>query len=65
MSLEKRSTHVRLPPDLDHKLAVIAMLAEKDKAEIASMLLSKAIAGEWWQAQSAIERARALGIVRD
>ncbi len=65
MSLEKKSTHVRLPPDVDHKLTVLAELADKEKAEIAATLLSKAVMGEWWQAQCAIDRARALGIIRD
>jgi predicted transcriptional regulator len=65
MSLEKKSTHVRLPSDLDHQLTVLAELADKDKAEIAATLLAKAIAGEWWQFQCGLEKMRALGIRGD
>ena len=64
MSLERKSTHVRLPPDIDHKLTVIAEMADKDKAEIAATLLAKAICGEWWQMECGLERMKALGMIR-
>lgn len=62
MSLEKKSTHVRLDLDLDRKLSVLAELADKDKAEVAATLLAKAISGEWWQFNNGLARMKALGI---
>ncbi len=63
MALDTKSTHVRLPPDLDHKLGVMAGMAEKDKAALAAIFLSKAVAGEWYRHEMEIERLGALGLV--
>ena len=65
MSLEKKSIHIRIHPDQQRQLSVIAELADKDMVEIATVLLEKAIAGEWLQAQRGIDRMRSLGIIRE
>ena len=47
MSLEKKSTHVRLAPDMHERAKVLAKIAGKDVAEYLAFILEKALVGEW------------------
>lgn len=62
MALEKKSTHVRLDPDIDSMLSVLADASEKDKAEIAAMLLTKAVVGEFHALRLAADRIERFGL---
>lgn len=62
MSLDKKSTHVRLDPAVDSMLAVLADAGEKDKAELAASLLTKLIVGEFHALKIAASRMAGLGI---
>ncbi|APV35037.1 hypothetical protein [Acinetobacter soli] len=47
MSLEKKSTHVRLSPENHERAKVLAEIKGKDLAQYLAYLLEKEIAGEW------------------
>lgn len=65
MSLDKKSTHVRLSPDVDRMLAVLAMLGNKDKAALAGELLEKVVVGEFHVVKRTADDMKLLGIIRD
>ena len=65
MALDKKSTHVRLPCEQDLQLAVLAQVLGKDKAELAAILLEKAIVGEFHAVKSTAANLKLLGIIRD
>ncbi len=62
MSLEKKSIHVRLDPDVHARLAVLADAGEKDMAELAAMLLTRQVVGEFHVMSKAVERLNRLGL---
>lgn len=47
MSLEKKSTHVRLSPEIHERAKTLASVKEKDLASYLAFLLEKEIVGEW------------------
>ena len=47
MSLEKKSTHVRLSPENHERAKVLSEIKGKDLAQYMAYLLEKEIAGEW------------------
>jgi hypothetical protein len=62
MSLEKKSVHARLHPDIHGMLSVLAEAHERDMAELASAWLEKAIVGEFHAFRIATERMNRLGL---
>lgn len=62
MSAEKKSTHVRLDPEIDKMLSVLAEHADKDKAELLSIIATKTIVGEFHGLKVAADRIARLGI---
>lgn len=68
MSLEKKSTHVRLSPENHERAKVLAEIKGKDLAQYMAYLLEKEIAGEWHvlnlQAKS-FERLGVSALLRD
>ena len=68
MSLEKKSTHVRLSPENHERAKVLSEIKGKDLAQYMAYLLEKEIAGEWHvlnlQAKS-FERLGLGALVRD
>lgn len=68
MSLDKKSTHVRLSPEIHERAKTLAMLKGKDLAQYLAYLLEKEIVGEWHvlnlQAKS-FERLGLTGLIRD
>lgn len=65
MSLEKKSVHVRLPPDRHMELSLLATMQGKDTAELAAILLEKIIVGEFHALKATATSMKALGILRD
>ena len=47
MSLDKKSTHVRLSPENHERAKVLSEIKGKDLAQYMAYLLEKEIAGEW------------------
>lgn len=68
MSLEKKSTHVRLSPEIHERAKVLASIKGKDLAQYLAFLLEKEIVGEWHvlnlQAKS-LERLGVGALMRD
>lgn len=68
MSLEKKSTHVRLSPENHQRAKVLSNIKGKDLAQYLAWLLEKEIAGEWHilniEAKN-MERLGIAGILRD
>ena len=68
MSLEKKSTHVRLSPENHERAKVLSNIKGKDIAQYLAYLLEKEIAGEWHvlnlQAKS-FERLGVSALLRD
>ena len=68
MSLEKKSTHVRLSPEIHERAKTLAEIKGKDLAQYLAFLLEKEIVGEWHvlnlQAKS-FERLGLAALVRD
>ena len=68
MSLDKKSTHVRLSPENHERAKVLAEIKGKDLAQYMAYLLEKEIAGEWHvlnlQAKS-FERLGVSALLRD
>ena len=62
MSLEKKSVHVRLPPDLHEQLAVMAEFQDKDIAEEAARILARGIVPALYDFKVSHERMTRLGI---
>lgn len=68
MSEALKSTHVRLCQDADRVLSSIADLEEKDKAEIARLLLEEVLLGRVHTLMVVAQRYKGLGfsgILRD
>ena len=68
MSLDKKSTHVRLSPEIHERAKTLAEIKGKDLAQYLAFLLEKEIVGEWHvlnlQAKS-FERLGLGALVRD
>lgn len=62
MSLEKKSVHVRLTPEMLDRLAVLAGLVHNDVAEHAAFLLEKMIVGDWHTVTLQAARMQRLGL---
>lgn len=62
MSLEKKSIHVRVPPDLHEQLSVMADFLDKDIAEEAARILARGIVAAFYDFKVAHERMTRLGI---
>ncbi len=62
MSLERKSVHVRIAPDLYDRLKVMAEFHHKDVSDMAALWLEKEIVGEFHDFSLAAERMRRLGL---
>lgn len=62
MSLEKKSIHVRVPPELHEQLSVMAEFLDKDIAEEAARILARGIVAAFYDYTVAHERMTRLGI---
>ncbi|EOX9610758.1 hypothetical protein ACUM85_19145 [Acinetobacter baumannii] len=68
MSLEKKSTHVRLSPEIHERAKTLASVKEKDLASYLAFLLEKEIVGEWHVFNLQAKAFQSLGLgalVRD
>jgi hypothetical protein len=68
MSLDPRSVHARLPPDMYERLTILAGLDNREVAAHAALLLEKMIVAEWHTVRLQLDRMQRLGltgIVRD
>lgn len=62
MSVDRKSVHVRLSPELHQHLAVMAEFNDKDIAELAALFLEKMIVGEFHGFKLTAERMSRLGL---
>lgn len=62
MSIEKKSIHVRLPPELHEQLSVMAYFLDKDIAEEAARILARGIVAAFYDFKVAHERMTRLGL---
>lgn len=62
MSLEKKSIHVRVPPELHEQLSVMAEFLDKDIAEEAARILARGIVAAFYDYTVAHERMTRLGM---
>lgn len=62
MSLEKKSIHVRVPPELHEQLSVMAEFLDKDIAEEAARILARGIVAAFYDFKVAHERMTRLGM---
>lgn len=62
MSLEKKSIHVRLPPDLHEQLSLMAEFADKDIAEEAARIIARGVVAAFYDFSIAHERMTRLGL---
>lgn len=62
MSLEKKSIHIRLEPEVHAWLQSLADAQERDMADIAAMFLTRQIAGEFHVFSKSLERLDRLGL---
>ncbi len=62
MSLEKKSIHIRITPDLHNQLKLMAQFHNKNDSELAALLLEKSIVGEFHEFSLAAERYKRLGL---
>ena len=68
MSLEKKSTHVRLSPEIHERAKTLAEIKGKDLAQYLAFLLEKEIVGEWHVLnlqEKSFERLGLKALVRD
>lgn len=62
MSLDKKSIHVRAPPELHEQLSVMAEFLDKDIAEEAARILARGIVAAFYEFTIAHERMTRLGL---
>ena len=62
MSIDKKSIHVRVPPELHDQLSVMADFLDKDIAEEAARILARGIVAAFYDFTLAHERMTRLGI---
>jgi predicted DNA-binding protein len=61
MSLEKKSVHVKLPPEIHERLSIMSTFYDKDMTELSAKWLEKVIVGEFHDFMLAKERMNRLG----
>jgi hypothetical protein len=62
MSLDRKSIHVRILPDMYDRLAVLAGLQNSDVAEHAAYLLEKMIVADFYSVSLQADKFRRLGM---
>lgn len=62
MSLERKSIHTKLSPDLHDQLKIMAEFQNKPIAELAALFLEKMIVAEFHDFRIAYERMKRAGI---
>jgi hypothetical protein len=62
MSLEKKSIHIRIPPELHDQLSIMADFNDKDIAELAARWLCKAIVAEAHDFNVTLDKFNRLGL---
>jgi predicted DNA-binding protein len=62
MSLDPKSVHVRLTPEMYERLIVLAGLDSRDVAAHAAMLLEKMIVADWHAVTLQLDRLKRLGL---
>ena len=62
MSLEKKSIHVRIPPDLHEQLSIMADFLDKDISEEAARILARGIVSAFYDFKLTHERMTRVGI---
>jgi hypothetical protein len=62
MSIDKKSIHVRVPPELHDQLSVMADFLDKDIAEEAARILARGIVAAFYEFSIAHERMTRLGL---
>lgn len=62
MSIEKKSIHVRVPPELHDQLSIMADFIDKDIAEEAARILSRGIVAAFYDFKMSNDRMTRLGI---
>lgn len=62
MSVDKRSIHVRVPPELHDQLSIMADFLDKDLAEEAARILARGIVAAFYDFKISHERMTRLGI---
>jgi len=63
MSIDKKSVHVRLTPEMHERLALIAGLKSDDISEHAGYLLEKMIVAEYHAVTVQASRLKRLGLI--
>lgn len=63
MSLEKKSTHIRLSPEMQERLTILAGVAGDGVAEHGAYLLEKMIVAEFHALSLQAERLERLGLI--
>ncbi len=62
MSVDRKSIHVRIPPEWHSKLSVMADFHDKDIADLAARILEKGIVAEFHDFSLTVEKMNRLGI---
>lgn len=62
MSIEKKSIHVRVPPELHDQLSIMAEFLDKDIAEEAARILARGIVAAFYDFKISHDRMTRLGI---
>lgn len=62
MSIEKKSIHVRVPPELHDQLSIMADFLDKDIAEEAARILARGIVAAFYDFKLSHDRMTRLGI---
>jgi hypothetical protein len=62
MSLERKSIHIRILPDMYDRLAVLSGLQNSDVAEHAAYLLEKMIVADFYTVSLQADKFRRLGM---
>jgi hypothetical protein len=63
MSLDPKSVHVRLSPDMYGRLTVLAGLDDREVSAHAAYLLEKSIVGEFHAVNVQVNRIKRLGLL--
>ena len=62
VSLEKKSIHIRIPPELHEQLSVMAEFLDKDIAEEGARILARGIVAAFYDFKISHERMTRLGL---
>jgi len=63
MSLDRKSIHTKISPDLHKQLSVMAEFENKPMAELAALMLEKMIVAEFHDYRIAFERMKKAGMM--